>query len=73
MGHTFLELIDVILNLLRLRKEDWTLDRPQLICAREMGIIAKVPNESKSEIGDKSISDFFVKFLAVVHTEWQIA
>jgi hypothetical protein len=73
MGHTFLELIDVILNLLRLGGEYWALDGPQLIRAREMGVIAKVPNVSESEIEDKSIGDFFVKFLAVIHTGWQIA
>jgi hypothetical protein len=72
-GHPFLDLIDVILNILRLRGEYWALDGPQLMLAREMGIITKIPNVSKSEIEDKSIGDFLVKFLAIVHTLWQIS
>jgi hypothetical protein len=38
-----------------------------------MGIIPEVPGISKSEIEEKSIGNHFVKFLAIVHTIWQIA
>lgn len=72
-GQPFLDLNDTVLNLLRLRGNYWALNGSQLSLAREMGIIAKVPSLSKSEIEDKSIGDFLVKFLAVIQTLWQIA
>jgi hypothetical protein len=72
-GHPFLDLKDMILNLLRLRGEHRAVTGSQLILAREMDIIPEVPDISKSEIEEKSIGDHFVKFLAVVHTIWQRA
>jgi len=63
---------DIVLNLARLRDYDWALDVPQLMLARKMGIIDRVPNVSKAEIEDKGNSDFLIKFLAVVQVTWQI-
>ena len=72
-SHPFLDLNDMILNLLRLLGENRALTGSQLILAREMDIIPEVPDISKSEIEEKRIGDHFVKFLAVVHTIWQRA
>lgn len=63
---------DTAVNLARLRGYDWALDGPQLILAREMGIIDQIPNVSKDEIEDKSNSDALVKFIAVAQVTWQI-
>jgi hypothetical protein len=63
---------DYILNLARLGDYNWALDGPQLITAREMGIIDCLPKVLQSEIEDKSNSDFLVKFVAVAQVVWQI-
>jgi hypothetical protein len=72
MGSFFTSLVDTIYNLIRLSEEYWALDGSQLVCARELGIISHIPNNSTSEIEDKSKSDFLVKFLAVIHAGGQI-
>jgi hypothetical protein len=71
-GFKSFDLDDIVLNLARLRGYDWALDGPQLILAREMGIIDRIPNISKGDIEDKSKSDFLVKFSAVAQVMWQI-
>ena len=62
----------MILNLFRLRGLNWALDGPQLIMAREMGVLSQIPEISEDEIDEKANSDSIVKFLAVLHAGWQI-
>jgi hypothetical protein len=62
----------LILNLLPLRGMNWALDGPQLILAREMGVLSQIPEISEDEIDEKANSDSIVKFLAVLQAGWQI-
>jgi hypothetical protein len=54
------------LNLLALQGNVWSLDACQLLLARKMGIIRKLPHISRDELDDRNKGDFFVKGLALV-------
>ena len=54
------------LNLLVLQGNVWSLDACQLLLARKMGIIKKLPQISQDELDDRSKGDVFVKGLALV-------
>ena len=53
-------------NLLALQGNIWSLDVCQLLLARKMGIIKKLPQISQNELDDRSEGDSFVKGLALV-------
>ncbi|KAM0717389.1 hypothetical protein Q7P37_007241 [Cladosporium fusiforme] len=48
----------------------WSLDANQLLYARRLGIVDKLPSLTEDEIEDLNKSDFFVKFLAVSQILW---
>lgn len=48
----------------------WVLTAPQLLVARELGIIAKFPSITEARIKDKSKGDSLVTFTAVVQVAW---
>lgn len=48
----------------------WALDANQLLLARELGIIKRLPSISEDEINDLNKSDMFVKSLAVCQISW---
>ncbi len=71
-NRTFININYMAINLVRLRESTWALDGAQFIRARELGLVASIPNITKDEIEDKSNSDFIVKFLACVQVGWEI-
>ena len=65
--------MDTILNLVRLGGQQWALNGTQVIKAREMGIIKRIPNIRESEIMEKSNSDSLVKFTSFMYAGWDVA
>lgn len=57
-------------NLRALCGNRWSLDAGQLLVARELGIIDKLPALSKDEIEDRNKGDLIVKILAVINILW---
>ncbi|KUJ19883.1 uncharacterized protein LY89DRAFT_682720 [Mollisia scopiformis] len=66
------DLADILYNLIRLRGTHWALDGPQLLLARELGIVKKIPGITSDEIDDIAKGDLLAKILAIVHVTWQI-
>ncbi|KAK1829968.1 hypothetical protein QBC39DRAFT_355340 [Podospora conica] len=54
----------------RLMGDVWVLSAAQLLRARELGIISKLPGITEAQIRDKSKGDSLVKFTAVVQVVW---
>lgn len=59
-------------NLWKLQGNCWALDAYQLLYARKVGIIKKLPSITEDEVSDHGKSDFFVKGLALVQVTWLI-
>lgn len=55
-------------NLRALQGDLWILDAQQLLLARELGIIKKLPTVAEADIDDRNKSDIFVFLVAI----WQI-
>lgn len=56
----------------RLAKDIWVLDASQLLTARKLGIISKLPDVTEDEIMDQSKSDVLAKTLAVLQIGWLV-
>jgi hypothetical protein len=56
-----------------LRGKIWVLQARQLIRARELGVIDKLPNLRDAELADKDKSDIIVKGLAFAQITWLIS
>ncbi|GAD97515.1 hypothetical protein PMAA_038490 [Paecilomyces variotii No. 5] len=50
----------------------WYLDAPQLLLAREMGIIRSLPVLSTSQLEDQSKDSFLVRSIALVQVAWLV-
>ena len=59
-------------NLVALQGNFWVLDACQLLYARQIGIIEKLPALSEDELNDRNKGDFIVKGLAVGQVTWLI-
>lgn len=59
-------------NLSALQGNVWILDACQLLLARKMGIINKLPAVSEDELDDRNKGDFLVKLLALGQVLWLI-
>ncbi|CAG8948237.1 unnamed protein product [Penicillium salamii] len=57
-------------NLSALRGNVWVLDANQLLLAREIGIIQRLPHISSDDIADRNKGDFVVKMIAVAQIIW---
>ncbi|CAG8409768.1 unnamed protein product [Penicillium salamii] len=57
-------------NLSALRGNVWVLDANQLLLARELGIIHRLPHISSDDIADRNKGDFVVKTIAVGQIIW---
>ncbi|WPH00125.1 Hypothetical protein R9X50_00294800 [Acrodontium crateriforme] len=57
-------------NLPALRGDRWVLDAHQLLLARQMGIIDKLPDLSIDDIDDRDKSGVFTKLVALGQTIW---
>ncbi|CAG7999667.1 unnamed protein product [Penicillium salamii] len=57
-------------NLSALRGNVWVLDANQLLLARELGIIKRLPHISSDDIADRNKGDFVVKMIAVGQIIW---
>lgn len=57
-------------SVLLLQGDSWILDAPQLLLARDRGIISKLPSLSKDDLEDRSKGDFLIKALAVLQIIW---
>lgn len=51
----------------------WILDAKQLVLARELKVIAKLPTIEKNEIGDKSKIDGLLRIVALTQVLWFVA
>lgn len=62
--------VTLFANLQALCGDRWTLDAQQLLLAREMEIIEKLPSISEGHINDLNKGDIFVKILAIFQISW---
>lgn len=63
---------DTYRALSRLANDTWVLDASQLLKARKIGIISKLPEVTEAEIMDQSKSDIPAKTLAVLQISWLV-
>jgi len=60
-------------NVAALQNATWIMDGPQLLCARELGIIKRLPAMPQADLMDKSKgSEFIVNGIAIVQLSWLI-
>lgn len=57
-------------NLCALRGDHWVVDATQLLLARELGIIDRLPTVSENDLQDRSKGDLFVTVAAVGQIVW---
>ncbi|UKZ63440.1 uncharacterized protein TrAtP1_004670 [Trichoderma atroviride] len=57
-------------NLRALQGDLWILDANQLLLAREIGIIDRLPAVTEDDLGDRNKGDAFVKMVALVQIGW---
>lgn len=57
-------------NLRTFRGNIWVLDSNQVLLARQLGIIKRLPNVSEDEISDRNKGDLFVKIIALCQILW---
>ena len=57
-------------NVLAFQGDRWVVDASQLLYARDMGIIERLPSLSADNIQDRSKEDLFAKSLALVQITW---
>jgi hypothetical protein len=63
---------DYAVNLAVLQGKTWVLCARQILRARELGVIDKLPNLRDAALADKGKSDVFVKGLAFIQIVWLI-
>lgn len=57
-------------NIKVLCASQWVLDAQQLLLARSLGLVSKLPAISEDQIEDMNTGDAFVKFLAICQISW---
>ncbi|KAK2594378.1 hypothetical protein QQS21_007884 [Conoideocrella luteorostrata] len=60
------------INVKALQCDEWVLDAYQLVLARQMGIIKRLPNVAEDDLYDRNKGDLFVKIYAVAQLLWFI-
>lgn len=60
-------------NLCALRGDLWVVDAPQLLLARELGIISRLPDVTEDCIEDRNKGDLFVKAVSICQIGWFVA
>lgn len=60
-------------NLCALRGHLWVVDAPQLLLARELGIISRLPDVTEDSIEDRNKGDMFVKAVSICQIGWFVA
>ncbi|XWW96120.1 hypothetical protein V2A60_004090 [Cordyceps javanica] len=57
-------------NLRRLQQDTWILDANQLLLARQLGIIERLPHLTEDDLDDRNKADDFVKAVAICQMAW---
>lgn len=60
-------------NLCALRGDLWVVDATQLLLARELGIISRLPDVTEDCIEDRNKGDLFVKVVSISQIGWFVA
>lgn len=60
-------------NLCALRGDLWVVDATQLLLARELGIISRLPDVTEDCIEDRNKGDLFVKVVSICQIGWFVA
>lgn len=60
------------LNLAVLQGDVWILDGPQLLLARQLGIIDRLPMLTEEQLDDRNKGDALVKLIAIVQISWLV-
>ena len=59
-------------NLAVLQGDVWMLDGPQLLLARQLGIIDRLPRLTEEQLDDRNKGDALVKLIAIVQIGWLV-